>query len=156
MRPIALLLILACPLPALAQDSAVFARFWTSSGSLPPEYAWDAEVTFLTDGTLTLKHCTGYETEGPACQVRTAKVDATALEAIRTAIVAADLVATPAREDQNPPVGGGATGGSVVMGGAEIGLPPWPIPADKKRVAKVLAAIHAAIPAQFDQFIDPA
>ena len=61
---------------AIGQDAPVLAEYRTDSGSLPPEYAWETSVTILEDRQLTLKHCKGYETDGPACKTRKATVSA--------------------------------------------------------------------------------
>ncbi len=143
------------PLPALAEDAAVLAEYWTDSGSLPPEYAWETTITILEDGTLTLKHCKGYETEGPACKIRRARVAEEALAVIRIAAAESGLAKDPARETETPMVGGGLTGGLVYVEGQEVRLLSQPAKADADRVGKVLAAIAAAIPARFDRFTDP-
>ncbi len=153
LKPLALLLLTAPA--AMAQDSPVLAEYWTDSGSLPPEYAWETTVTILEDGTLTLKHCKGYETEGPACKSRRANVSEDALAAIRTAAVESGLADKPARETEFPMVGGGLTGGLVYVDGQKVKLLSQPAEADADRVGKVLAAIAAAIPPRFDRFVDP-
>lgn len=153
LKAIALLLLTATA--AIAQDAPVLAEYWTDSGSLPPEYAWETTVTILEDGALTLKHCKGYETEGPACKTRRAQVAEEALAAIRTAAVESGLADKPARETEFPMVGGGLTGGVVYIDGQKVKLLSQPADADADRVRKVLAAIAAAIPHRFDRFIDP-
>lgn len=134
----------AAPLPALAQE--VLAEYWASSGSLPPEYAWDVTVTIATDGKVTLKHCKGYETEGPGCKIRKGKATTDKVQAIREAALASGLIDRPARNAEDIMVGGGATGGKVWIDGAEIVLPSQPAAADADRVATVLSAIRSAIP----------
>ena len=136
------------PLAAQAQDAEVLAEYWTDSGSLPPEYAWDTNVTIFADGKLTLKHCTGYETEGPACKTRTAKVTEDQLAAIRTAAQESGLADKPATqvEDDMIPIGGGVSGGYVLLDGQKIDLIAFPVEADAARVRPVLQAIHDAIP----------
>ena len=153
LKPLALLLLTATA--AMAQDSPVLAEYWTDSGSLPPEYAWETTVTILEDGTLTLKHCKGYETEGPACKSRRANVSEDALAAIRTAAVESGLADKPAGETEFPMVGGGLTGGLVYVDGQKVKLLSQPAETDADRVGKVLAAIAAAIPPRFDRFVDP-
>lgn len=143
LRPLAVLIALSAPLHA--QE---LATYWANSGSLPPEYAWDVTVTIQADGQLVLKHCKGYETEGPACKTRKAKVAPAQLDAIRTAAAEADLLATPARQTEDIPVGGGSSGGSVTINGEKRDLPAWPIEADAERVGNVLSFIYAAIPAR--------
>ena len=143
----------AAPLPALAQE--VLAEYWASSGSLPPEYAWDVTVTIATDGKVTLKHCKGYETEGPGCKIRKGKATTDKVQAIREAALASGLIDRPARNAEDIMVGGGATGGKVWIDGAEIALPSQPAADDAERVATVLSAVRAAIPDRLARkFID--
>ena len=150
LKLLALLLLTATA--AIAQDAPVLAEYWTDSGSLPPEYAWETSVTILEDGRLTLKHCKGYETEGPACKTRRAKVSDDALSAILAAAQDSDLAEHPAQQAEYPMVGGGLTSGAVYLGGAKITLLSQPADADAARVGKVLSAIAAAIPPRFDRF----
>jgi hypothetical protein len=144
MRALLLSLALSMPLPAAAQD--MLAEYWTNSGSLPPEYAWDVTVTIATDGALVLKHCTGYATEGPGCKTRKAKVSDADLQSIRDVALASGLAETPARKATDVPVGGGSSGGKVWLDGVEIPLPAFPATEDADRVASVRGAIRAAIP----------
>jgi hypothetical protein len=154
LKPLSLLLALS--LPAQADELApVLADYWTNSGSLPPEYAWETSVLIREDGQLELKHCTGYEVEGPACKLRKAKVSDTALEAIRTAATESGLIQKPARETETPMVGGGLTWGRVNLVAGTVDLPSQPAEADVARVNKVLDAIAAAIPPRFNRFTDP-
>ena len=154
LRPLAVLF--ALTLPAHADELApVLADYWTNSGSLPPEYAWETSILIREDGQLELKHCKGYETEGPACKLRTAKVSEDALQAIRAAAADSGLIEKPARETETPMVGGGLTWGRVNLVGGTVELPSQPAEADVARVGKVLAAIAAAIPARFARFTDP-
>ena len=136
------------PLSASAEDAAMLAQYWTDSGSVSPEYAWETTVTILEDGSLSLKYCTGYSTEGPDCKTRRAKVSEDQLQAIRAAAAESGLAETPAKElsDDMIPIGGGATGGKVVVDGQEVDLIAFPIGEDAERIAPVLSAIHDAIP----------
>lgn len=152
LKPLTLLLLTATA--ALAEDAAVLAEYSTNSGSLPPEYAWDTSVIIREDGQLTLKHCKGYETEGPACTTRRAKVSAEDVAAIRAAATESGLAEKPAQETDTPLVGGGLTEGRVFLDGAEIRLISQPVEADAGRVRAVLQAIAATIPSRFDRFLD--
>jgi hypothetical protein len=154
LRPVAILLALAVPAGA-DELPPVLADYWTDSGSLPPEYAWETSVLIREDGQLELKHCKGYETEGPACKLRHAKVAEAALEAIRAAATESGLIERPARETDTPMVGGGLTWGRVNLVAGTVELPSQPAEADVPRVGKVLATIAAAIPPRFDRFTDP-
>lgn len=132
--------------PLSARAGEVLATYWTNSGSLPPEYAWDVTVTIEATGKVTLRRCTGYETSGPACKTRTGKANAAQLEAIRLAVADSGLLEKPAREAEDFPIGGGSSGGEVLIDGQSVELPPFPADPDVKRVAAVLSAVYAAIP----------
>lgn len=154
LKPLALLL--AFNLPAQADELApVLADYWTDSGSLPPEYAWETSILIREDGRLELKHCKGYETEGPACKLRQANVSEADLDAIRAAATESGLLERPAKETETPMVGGGLTSGRVNLAGGTVELPSQPAEADVERVGKVLNSIAAAIPPRFDRFTDP-
>ena len=150
-----LALLLALTLPAQADELApVLADYFTNSGSLPPEYAWETSILIREDGQLELKHCKGYETEGPACKLRRANVSEAALDAIRAAATESKLLEKPARETDTPMVGGGLTWGRVNLARGTVELPSQPAEADVDRVGKVLQAIAAAIPTRFNRFLD--
>jgi hypothetical protein len=152
--------LLAAVLALVAQAAAAqspVAEYWASSGSLPPEFAWDVSVTFRDDGSVALRRCKGYATEGPGCTLRRARVSAEVLDTIRQAADDAGLPARPPQRapDDEVPVGGGAVGGAVWWQGEKIDLPAYPSRADAARVAAVLAAIRAAIPPRLAQrFVD--
>jgi hypothetical protein len=153
LRPLSLLLALA--FPAQADELApVLADYWTNSGSLPPQYAWQTSVLIREDGQLELKHCRGYKTEGPACKLGQAKVSEAALDAIRTAARESGLIEQPARETDTPKVGGGLTWGRVNLVEGTAELPSQPAEDDVARVTKVLQAIAAAIPPRFSRFTE--
>lgn len=154
LRYLALLLALALPVQA-DELAPVLADYWTDSGSLPPEYAWETSILIREDGQLELKHCRGYETDGPACKLRSARVPEAALDAIRAAATESGLIEKPARETDTPMVGGGLTWGRVNLVGGTVELPSQPAEADVERVGKVLNAIAAAIPRRFERFLDP-
>jgi hypothetical protein len=155
-RPGLVALLIALALPAQAEELApILADYWTNSGSLPPEYAWETSILIREDGQAELKHCKGYETEGPACKLRRAKISEAALEAIRAAATESGLIEKPARETDTPMVGGGLTWGRVTLANGTVELPAQPAEADVARVGKVLAAIAAAIPPRLDRFVDP-
>jgi hypothetical protein len=139
--------------PALAEDAPVLAEYWANSGSLPPEYAWETSVSIREDGALLLKHCKGYETEGPACKTRKAKVAPADLEAIRLAAEASGLREAPALAPDAVMVGGAVTGGVVYLDGGKVVLPSDTREEDAARVAAVLRAIEAAIPARLGRFL---
>lgn len=134
--------------PGLATAETAFATYWANSGSLPPEYAWSVDVAITDSGAVTVKRCTGYETEGPACTTGTGTASAAQLEAIRQAVTDSGLLTSPAREapPEEIPIGGGSTGGSVTMDGQTVTLMPFPHAEDIDRVHAVLTAIAAAIP----------
>jgi hypothetical protein len=131
---------------APARAAEVLAEYWANSGSLPPEYAWDVTVTIHTDGQVILTHCKGYATEPPGCKTRKGKADAAKLDAIRAAVVEADLIANPARTSDEVIVGGGASAGRVTLDGQKISLPSQPVVEDANRVGMVLRTVYDAIP----------
>lgn len=139
--------------PFSVQAQALVAEYWANSGSLPPEYAWDVNVTFRDDGSVALRHCKGYATEGPGCTLRKGKVTREALDAIRQAAVDADLPSRwPQRApDDEIPIGGGAAGGAVWWQNEKIVLPGFPARADAERVAAVLTVIRDAIPDRLEK-----
>jgi hypothetical protein len=153
LKPFAIFLTLAFPVQA-DELAPVLADYWTNSGSLPPEYAWETSILIREDGQLELKHCKGYETEGPACKLRRAKVSEAALDAIRAAATESSILEKPARETETPMVGGGLTWGRVNLVGGTVELPSQPAEADVERVGKVLNAIATAIPVRFSRFLD--
>ena len=110
-------------------------------------------ITIYADGRLTLRHCTGYETEGPACKTRKAKVAPEALVAIRDAALASGLADAPAKPSEYPMVGGSVTGAVIHLEGVKIDLPSDPDATDAARVGEVLRAVGAAIPPRFDRFL---
>lgn len=144
--------LVAAALPTLAEEAPILAEYWTDSGSLPPEYAWETKVSIHADGQLDLKYCKGYETEGPGCKTRKAQVRPEQIEAIHAAIAASELGTRPAKDSEEVMVGGGLTGGQVFVDGVAIKLPSQPANADANRVGDVLRAIRAAVPARFERF----
>jgi hypothetical protein len=140
-RAAALALLFAAPAGA-----EPLATLHSHNGSLPPPFHSSLTVTVELDGTLSLRTCQGYDTEGPACKVARGRAVEGGVEAIRAAVAAAGLAERPATEDPMPPIGGGVTSGSVVLDGRTIALPGFPVEADRARVGAVLAAIMAAVP----------
>jgi len=147
-----LAVLLAFAFVASAEEAEILAEYYVSTGSLPPKYTWETDVTIYADGTLTLRRCTGYETEGPACTDRKAKVDTASLEAISVAAHDSGLAESPAKDPEDILVGAGVRGGAVYLDGRKIPLPSQSHRDDANRVAAVLAAIEAAIPARLDRF----
>lgn len=145
LRQALLTALLLWPGAAMAEPE-ILATLTANSGSLPPPYAWNVEVTVSTEGRVIVTRCTGYETEGPACKTGEAAAVAGSLEAIRQAAEASGLADRPATAIDPPMVGGGWTSGTVRLGDRSIALIAQPIPADADRVATVLAVIGAAIP----------
>ncbi|CAN1499473.1 hypothetical protein MCELHM10_00452 [Paracoccaceae bacterium] len=145
----------ALPFAALAEDSPVVATYGTHNGSLPPEYAWDNYVVIHANGKMEVRHCKGYETDGPGCKTRRGKATPDAIEAIRAAALASGLAEKPAAESEDLMVGGGGAWGSVFLDGQEIKLMSEPAEADASRVNAVLSAVAAAIPDKFDRFMHP-
>ena len=146
MRLAGFALCLLLPAAALADEAPVLAVYWERSGSLPPQYAWSTTVTIRTDGQLLLKHCKGYETEGPACTTEKARIKPARLETITAAARASGLAENPATEANDFPIGGSTVAGRVTLDGTVIDLPTFPVKADQDRVANVLTAIAKTLP----------
>jgi hypothetical protein len=146
MRLLSGLLLSLLPLAALAEEDPILAKYWTNSGSLPPQYAWHISVTIYADGMVEQTYCQGYETTGDACKLATGQVDPAALQAITEAAGASGLLTAPAKVAENVMVGGGQTWGVVYLGSDAVDLPSQVAKADEARVATVLRAIAAAVP----------
>ena len=144
----ALALGLVLSLTGAAAAEQELATYFASSGSLPPEYAWDVTVTISDAGLVVLKHCTGYETEGPACKTRKGKASPAQVDAIRAAVRDSGLLQDPAQEaaPEEIPLGGASFGGTVTLDGTTVTLWAFPRAQDRDRVARVLATVEAAIP----------
>lgn len=151
-RLLPILALAALPLPALAEG--ILAEYWANSGSLPPEYAWSFAVAINADGGVTVKDCKGYESEPPGCTIREGKAAPEKLQAIRDAVASAGLIDRPARTSEEIMVGGGSTGGKVLLDGIEVPLPPQPVAEDVARVGQVLAAIRDAVPQQLQKAVN--
>lgn len=134
--------------PLLAQDTTEFAYWGENSGSLPPEYAWDYGVTFMADRHAEVRYCKGYATEAPGCattKFRLSKRKFATLQAV-LAPLEADLAANPAKDDLNPPVGGGSVYGKLSMNGHEVALYAFPMADDAARVNAVLDVLRNNTP----------
>ncbi len=140
--------------PALAEGTPVLAEYHSNSGSLPPEYAWQTDVTIQSDGALFLKHCREYQTEGPACKTRSAKVAPGALAGITNAATDSGLMDKPASPAEMPIVGGSVTWGAVYLGDAKVDLLSDPAKADIPRIAPVLNAVRTAIPQHLTRYLE--
>lgn len=143
--------------PQVAGAQALVAEYWANSGSLPPEYAWDVNVTFRDDGSVAVRRCKGYATEGPGCKLGKGKVSVEVLNTIRDAADVAGLAKNPPQRapDDEIPIGGGASGGAVWWQNEKIELPAYPAAKDAERVRAVLAVIHDAIPGKLrKRFVD--
>lgn len=139
----AALALLALALPAGAEP---LATLFTHNGTLPPPHHRNMLVTIAPDGAVTLRACRGYATDDASCTTLTGRALAGGVEGIAAAVSAAGLAERPAPEDPMPPVGGGATGASLVLDGQAISLPAFPLAADRARVGAVIAAIFSAVP----------
>jgi hypothetical protein len=141
-------LTLILPAAAMAQQGEVLAEYWSRSATVAPQYAWSLTVSIGVDGRTTVKRCTGYESEGPACRVQVGMAGPDSLEAIRAATAASGFLETPAGEASEISVGGETSGGTVYLEGVKVVLPAFPAARDVPGVDAVLNAIVAAIPRQ--------
>lgn len=133
---------------ARAQDPAaghVVATLGANNGTVPPPYHSHSSVILAGDGHVTVRVCQGYGDD--SCRVFEGQAAPGAVAAVLAAAEAAGLADTPPAANPHPPVGGGSTWGSVRLGDRTVTLPAFPAAADEVRVAAVLAAIRAAIPA---------
>lgn len=130
---------------AAAVAAEPVATLHSHNGTLPPPYHRSLSVSIEADGRVTLKDCTGYDESG--CSTFTGEADGAALAAIDAAARTAGCPGNPLTENDNPPVGGGASSGGVLVDGTLCALPPYVIAEDEARKASVIAAIGAAIPA---------
>jgi hypothetical protein len=147
LAPLALAFCLAAS-PLLAQDTAEFAYWGENSGSLPPEYAWDYTVTFTADRKAEVRYCKGYATTAPGCATTKFRLSKRKFAALQTALapLEADLAANPAKDDPNPPVGGGSVYGKLSMNGHEVSLHAFPMAEDAARVGAVLDLLRENTP----------
>jgi hypothetical protein len=147
-----LVLLLALGGPALADDG-LLATLDARSGTVAPPYAWSVAITIAADGLVTVKRCTGYETEGPACKTGTAQTTPEALAAIRTAAKASSLATHPAKPLDPPMVGGGSISGTVILDGTPIEMIAQPVPEDTERVTTLIDVVGAAVPHDLDPIL---
>lgn len=56
------------PVRAMGPQMAAAAEYRACSGSLPPEQAWDVNVTFRDDVSAALRHCRGTPPRGRAAR----------------------------------------------------------------------------------------
>lgn len=134
---------------ASAQDSDAFAMWSESSGSLPPEYAWDYTVSYFPDRRGQVEYCKGYSDAAPGCAIARFRLPKQAFADLQAALepLEADLAAAPAMPAVDFPVGGGSVGGLLRMNGREVRLLSFPAESDAPRVAAVLTVLRAATPA---------
>lgn len=149
MKRLALMLALLAPAaPALAEEASPFAGWGESSGSLPPEYAWEYSVTFREDRSVTVEYCKGYANEAPGCATISRRLSKSQLAALHEALdpLAAPMAENPPQPDPDPPIGGGAAWAWVNVAGEDIRLPAFAIDQDQARVKAVLALLQDHTP----------
>lgn len=138
MRGLALFLLLTGPASA-----ETLATLSSSNGSLPPTYQRSQTVVIDSDGAVLVRACESY---GATCKAFQGTTAPEAVAAILAAVEAAGLVARPIAEDPTPPVGGSTFSGAVMLDGAILALPAFPVEADRARKDAVVVAIYAAVP----------
>lgn len=143
-RWMAMIALMFATAPAAAED--LVATLYSHNGSLPPPYHRSLRVEIGVGGTVMLRACKGYGDSDAACRAVTGQAAPGAVDAILAAAAAAGLPGQTLADDPMPPVGGGATSGSVHIGGQVAALPAFPVEADRPRAEAVLSAIRAAIP----------
>ena len=134
--------------PLYGQDSVEFAYWGENSGSLPPEYAWDYSVTFLENRQAEVRYCKGYSNEAPGCATAKFRLSKRKLAQLTAALtpLEAELIAHPATDDPDPPIGGGAVYGKLTMNGNEVQLYAFSIGDSAARVAEVLDLLRQYTP----------
>jgi hypothetical protein len=142
MRTLSLAMVALLSGPARAQD--VVATLYTHNGTVAPPYHRSLRAIITADGMVALRACKGYDDS--ACSTFTGAAPEGAVAAILGAAKAAGLPGQPLTEDPMPPVGGGSTSGSVVIGGQSVALPAFPVEGDRTRTEAVLSAIRQSIP----------
>lgn len=136
-------------LAAAAHADTLIASYTEGSGSLPPAYAWNYEVKFAADGTVSTRYCKGYGEAAPYCATRQNKLSAKKLAAFKTALapIAADLAAKPIAALKMAPLGGGATEGHIYVSGAHHYLPAFPLETEIPRVTAAFDVLRKFTPA---------
>jgi hypothetical protein len=136
--------------PLMAQTPTVVAAWGENSGSLPPEYAWDYQVEFLSDGTVQATYCKGYADEAPGCATVTRKLPVAAQKTMGDAIepYAEELLDNPPKSvgDDEIPIGGGSIAGRILLDDTYVVLERFPIAADAERVQAVLQILQDNTP----------
>ena len=148
-RPLSVLALLLLAVPAAAQDASPIASWGEDSGSLPPEYAWDYTVTFTGDRQVTVIYCKGYANAAPGCATIRKRLTKTSFAAMQAELapLAVGLLEDPPQNDPNPPIGGGSSYGRLNVGGEDVTLPGFPLPADKPQVDAILRVLKDYTPA---------
>ena len=148
MKRLAVILALLAPAPVMAEEASPFAGWGESSGSLPPEYAWEYSVTFREDRSVTVEYCKGYANEAPGCATVSRRLSKAQFAELQAALdpLAAPMAENPPQPDPDPPIGGGAAWGWVNVAGEDIRLPAFPVDQDQARVKAVLALLQDHTP----------
>lgn len=148
MKRLAVILALLAPAPVMAEEASPFAGWGESSGSLPPEYAWEYSVTFREDRSVTVEYCKGYANEAPGCATVSRRLSKAQFAELQAALdpLAAPMSENPPQPDPDPPIGGGAAWGWVNVAGEDIRLPAFPVDQDQARVKAILALLQDHTP----------
>ena len=144
-----LALLTACVEPAPETPAAPAIALWDeSSGSLPPEFAWDFRVIFTADQMVTAEYCRGYATTAPGCAKSTAPLTAEQFSALQAQLapMVADMAARMPREAIVAPVGSPATFATLYQDGTALNLPAYPTAADAARVAAAISLLKSFTP----------
>lgn len=147
-----LAVILAFTLPAQAED-ALLATLEVRSGTVAPAHAWSVSISMTTDGLVTVRRCSGYETDGPACMTVTSSAAPEKLKAISSAARISGLATRPAKPLDPPMVGGGSISGTVILDGKTIEMIAQPDPEDAERVNTLIDIVRGAIPRELDPML---
>lgn len=90
-RLLAAVLMLVATMAVHAEEAAVLASYWSSSGTVAPAAAWSTSVVVRIDGQASLKQCEGFDADGPTVVLPSfpAEDDVARVAAVLQAVTAA-------------------------------------------------------------------
>jgi hypothetical protein len=147
------LLLALMSFPAIAPAQSIIwvthlATYHSNNGSVAPPYRREMAITIDTDGKGTIRQCTGYRMADAQQNCASAEfwVPAEAIEQLLAAVQASDLVQRPIKAQENPPVGGGITAGTITLDNVVYPIDAFPVAEDAERASALLYAILAVVP----------
>lgn len=147
----ALVPLIACALfspevPVDARPDDFSLRYYWSEGSLPPPYHYAFTIALAADGAGTVTMTPDYP--GPEVPVwtETFVLDAAALDAFYSQLVAAGAFSTDWREEDEPPVGGSHYTIELTANGEVVTIPHFVVAGQAAAQGDISDAIVAAVP----------